>query len=233
MTFQVSDTNLKTTNIRRTALRHALLSYAFGTLIIATTINLVAGLTKWSVAFADARASSRGAAVHEGALGGVDAVARGERCTNIVSRLREPWFWREYEVRCRPGRKFCECAALSGLRRAGFDGSSCGARVSEWERCPGRLRSARDDRTRRARLAALAGPTRAIKRARTEEKGEPRLVWSCATPAAFQPADVFRAFRWSTAPASAGSRHAPRRGAHACRHCDYSHKRVEYVSDGR
>ena len=46
MTFQVSDTNLKTTSIRRTALRHALLSYAFGTLIIATTINLVAGLTK-------------------------------------------------------------------------------------------------------------------------------------------------------------------------------------------
>jgi uncharacterized membrane protein len=46
MTFQVSDTNLKTTTIRRTALRHALLSYAFGTLIIATTINLIAGLTK-------------------------------------------------------------------------------------------------------------------------------------------------------------------------------------------
>ena len=46
MTFQVSDTNLKTTNIRRTALRHAVLSYAFGTLIIATTINLIAGLTK-------------------------------------------------------------------------------------------------------------------------------------------------------------------------------------------
>lgn len=45
MTFQVSDTNLKSTNIRRTALRHALLSYAFGTLIIATTINLIAGLT--------------------------------------------------------------------------------------------------------------------------------------------------------------------------------------------
>jgi uncharacterized membrane protein len=45
MTFQVSDTNLKTTTIRRTALRHALLSYAFGTLIIATTINLIAGLT--------------------------------------------------------------------------------------------------------------------------------------------------------------------------------------------
>ena len=46
MTFQVSDTNLKTTNIRRTALRHAVLSYAFGTLIIATTINLIAGLTQ-------------------------------------------------------------------------------------------------------------------------------------------------------------------------------------------
>ncbi len=46
MTYQVSDTNLRTTNIRRTALRHAVLSYAFGTLIIATTINLIAGLTK-------------------------------------------------------------------------------------------------------------------------------------------------------------------------------------------
>ncbi len=46
MTYQVSDTNLQTTIIRRTALRHALLSYAFGTLIIATTINLIAGLTK-------------------------------------------------------------------------------------------------------------------------------------------------------------------------------------------
>jgi uncharacterized membrane protein len=45
MTFQVSDTNLQSTDIRRTALRHALLSYAFGTLIIATTINLIAGLT--------------------------------------------------------------------------------------------------------------------------------------------------------------------------------------------
>jgi uncharacterized membrane protein len=45
MTFQVSDTNLESTSIRRTALRHALLSYAFGTLIIATTINLIAGFT--------------------------------------------------------------------------------------------------------------------------------------------------------------------------------------------
>ena len=46
MRFQVSDTNLQTKEIRRMALRHALLSYVFGTLIIATTVNLVAGLGK-------------------------------------------------------------------------------------------------------------------------------------------------------------------------------------------
>jgi uncharacterized membrane protein len=46
MTYQVSDTDIKTKAIRRTAVRHALLSFAFGTLIIATTINLVAGLGK-------------------------------------------------------------------------------------------------------------------------------------------------------------------------------------------
>jgi uncharacterized membrane protein len=46
MTYQVSDTNLQTTGIRRTALRHAILSYGFGALIIATTINLIAGLGK-------------------------------------------------------------------------------------------------------------------------------------------------------------------------------------------
>ena len=46
MTFQVSDTNLKTEVIRATALRQGLLSYMFGTVIIATTINLIAGLTK-------------------------------------------------------------------------------------------------------------------------------------------------------------------------------------------
>lgn len=44
MTFQVSDTNLTTSGFRRLALRHALLSYLFGALIIATTINLIAGL---------------------------------------------------------------------------------------------------------------------------------------------------------------------------------------------
>lgn len=45
MTFQVSDTNLQTKEIRATALRHALLSYVFGTFIIATTINTLASLT--------------------------------------------------------------------------------------------------------------------------------------------------------------------------------------------
>jgi uncharacterized membrane protein len=46
MTFQVSDTNLETPVIRATALRHALLSYLFGAVILATTINLVSGLLK-------------------------------------------------------------------------------------------------------------------------------------------------------------------------------------------
>lgn len=44
MTFQVSDTALSTNAFLRLALRHALLSYMFGTLIIATTINHIAGL---------------------------------------------------------------------------------------------------------------------------------------------------------------------------------------------
>jgi uncharacterized membrane protein len=44
MTFQVSDTTLHTHAIRMAALRHALLSYLFGTIILATLINLVAGL---------------------------------------------------------------------------------------------------------------------------------------------------------------------------------------------
>jgi uncharacterized membrane protein len=46
MTYQVSDTDLQTKEIRHTALRHALLSYLFGTVIIAATINLAAGLVK-------------------------------------------------------------------------------------------------------------------------------------------------------------------------------------------
>jgi len=46
MTYQVSDTDLVTRAFRTTALRHALLSYLFGVVIIATMINLVAGLSK-------------------------------------------------------------------------------------------------------------------------------------------------------------------------------------------
>ncbi len=46
MTYQVSDTDLKTKAIRREVLRQALLSYMFGTVIIAVTINAVAGFIK-------------------------------------------------------------------------------------------------------------------------------------------------------------------------------------------
>jgi uncharacterized membrane protein len=46
MTFQVSDTNIKTKQIRRTALGHALMSFPLSAVIIATAINLVAGLAK-------------------------------------------------------------------------------------------------------------------------------------------------------------------------------------------
>ncbi|MDQ1578597.1 MAG: hypothetical protein QOE21_1284, partial [Microbacteriaceae bacterium] len=45
MTFQVSDTNITTHRERSTALQHALLSFVFGSVILATTINLVAGLS--------------------------------------------------------------------------------------------------------------------------------------------------------------------------------------------
>lgn len=44
MTYQVSDTNLENPLIRREALKHSLLSYMFGTVILAATINLVLGL---------------------------------------------------------------------------------------------------------------------------------------------------------------------------------------------
>jgi uncharacterized membrane protein len=44
LTFQVSDTNLSSKRMRRTALRHALLSFLFGAVIVALTINVVASL---------------------------------------------------------------------------------------------------------------------------------------------------------------------------------------------
>jgi uncharacterized membrane protein len=48
MTFQVSDTDLQTSALRRLALRQSLISYLFGAVIIAITINLVAGLSNGS-----------------------------------------------------------------------------------------------------------------------------------------------------------------------------------------
>ncbi|TLF73242.1 DUF1345 domain-containing protein [Nocardia cyriacigeorgica] len=44
MTYQVSDTDVSSSRIRAITLRHNLLSYAFGTVILATTINLVVGI---------------------------------------------------------------------------------------------------------------------------------------------------------------------------------------------
>jgi uncharacterized membrane protein len=45
MTYQVSDTTIQSAEIRRAALRHAILSFLFGTGILATSINLVATLS--------------------------------------------------------------------------------------------------------------------------------------------------------------------------------------------
>jgi uncharacterized membrane protein len=44
MTYQVSDTSIGSRAIRRTALRHAYMSYLFGTVVVAMTINVLADL---------------------------------------------------------------------------------------------------------------------------------------------------------------------------------------------
>ncbi|WP_328552757.1 MULTISPECIES: DUF1345 domain-containing protein [unclassified Streptomyces] len=44
MTYQVSDTDVSSPRIRSIVLRHSLLSYVFGTSILATAINVVVGL---------------------------------------------------------------------------------------------------------------------------------------------------------------------------------------------
>jgi len=44
MTFQVSDTDIRTKQIRKAVIRHALLSYLFGVVVLATTINVIASL---------------------------------------------------------------------------------------------------------------------------------------------------------------------------------------------
>ena len=46
MTYQVSDTDLCTHEMRKHALAHALLSFFFGTFILAVTINIVAGFAR-------------------------------------------------------------------------------------------------------------------------------------------------------------------------------------------
>lgn len=46
MTYQVADTDLTTAAFRRVILGHAVLSFIFGTTIIATTINFIASLSK-------------------------------------------------------------------------------------------------------------------------------------------------------------------------------------------
>ncbi|MFI0962736.1 DUF1345 domain-containing protein [Streptomyces sp. NPDC021080] len=46
MTYQVSDTSVSSARIRAIVLRHCLLSYVFGTSILATAINFVVGLVK-------------------------------------------------------------------------------------------------------------------------------------------------------------------------------------------
>jgi len=45
MTFQVSDTQIQSKSIRASILRQALLAYVFGTVIIATTINVVVSIS--------------------------------------------------------------------------------------------------------------------------------------------------------------------------------------------
>jgi uncharacterized membrane protein len=46
MTYQVSDTQISQKRLRRIVVRHALLSFVFGTTIIAVAINAVANLIK-------------------------------------------------------------------------------------------------------------------------------------------------------------------------------------------
>ena len=44
MTYQVSDTTVKTRELRRMVLNHTLLSYLLGAVVVASTINLVVQL---------------------------------------------------------------------------------------------------------------------------------------------------------------------------------------------
>jgi uncharacterized membrane protein len=44
MTYQVADTDIRSQTIRHTVLKHALLSFFFGAVILATTVNVIAAL---------------------------------------------------------------------------------------------------------------------------------------------------------------------------------------------
>lgn len=44
MSFAISDTNLESSDMRAMALGHALLSYVFGSVVVASVVNLIAGL---------------------------------------------------------------------------------------------------------------------------------------------------------------------------------------------
>jgi uncharacterized membrane protein len=46
MTYQVSDTTLRDPRIRRSVLAHAILSYLFGVVIVAGSVNLISGLVR-------------------------------------------------------------------------------------------------------------------------------------------------------------------------------------------
>lgn len=52
MTFRASDTDIGKSTVRAKILRHALLSFMFGAVILAVTVNLLAGLgTSWSASY--------------------------------------------------------------------------------------------------------------------------------------------------------------------------------------
>ena len=46
MTYQVSDTSIQNHSLRMATLQHALLSFPYGSVILATLINLVAGFLR-------------------------------------------------------------------------------------------------------------------------------------------------------------------------------------------
>ena len=46
MTFQVSDIQISSKPLRKLALLHGILSFGFNTIIVALTINIIAGLNK-------------------------------------------------------------------------------------------------------------------------------------------------------------------------------------------